>query len=127
MGSRSWGALSRVLKNKWLSMKCESNLEVKAPSKVPTRLNMCLLVANGRSLNRQTWNFTDDMDYMMGTDNIYLNLNKYSLSLNAYVVVDTFKAERFVHQIMNKVSPSTEIFASVNFKKKLPTGADIYF
>jgi FkbM family methyltransferase len=123
----SWNVLSKEKKTEWSSMNCESSLKIKMPSKQPTKLNKCLLVANGPSLNKQTWGFIDEMDYVLGMNKIYLGLNKYSLPLNAYVVVNPLVAEQSVDPILHKLSLNTEKFVAINRKNKFPTGTDIRF
>jgi FkbM family methyltransferase len=123
----SWNSLSKTLKDSWKTLKCEKSLIVKTPAPPPSILKKCLLVANGPSLNKQTWDFTDDMDYILGMNKIYLGLNKYSLPLNTYVVVNPLVAEQSVDPILHKLDATTEKFVTINRKNKFPTGADIRF
>jgi len=122
----SWNSLSKTLKDSWKTLKCEKSLIVKTPAP-PSILKKCLLVANGPSLNKQSWNFIDDMDYVLGTNKIYLGLNKYALPLNAYVVVNPLVAEQSVDPIFFKISASTEKFVTISRKNKFPTESDIKF
>ena len=123
----SWNSLSKTLKDSWKTLKCEKSLIVKTPAPPPSILKKCLLVANGPSLNKQTWDFTDDMDYILGMNKIYLGLNKYSLPLNTYVVVNPLVAEQSVDPILHKLDATTEKFVTINHKNKFPTGSDIKF
>ena len=78
-------------------------------------------------LYKQSWNFIDDMDYVLGMNKIYLGLNKYALPLNAYVVVNPLVAEQSVDPILKKISASTEKFVTISRKNKFPTESDIKF
>ena len=120
----SW--LKANVSQSWADNNCEKIIPVLAPTKIPNILNKCLLVANGPSLNNQKWDF-HQFDYTIGMNKIYLGLNKFSLRLHGYVVVNPLVAAQSVPFISDTLHPLTEKYVCKSQQSKFPKNKKINF
>lgn len=108
--SGSWNSVDERAKKEWYDMDCRTKLRKQAllePIKGPNctandktensherisslqdkykKNGKCVLIGNGPSLNEMRWDWQDHFDVVMGTNKIYLGLERYNITtLNYY-------------------------------------------
>eukprot|EP00127_Corallochytrium_limacisporum_P004622 Clim_evm10s170 gene=Clim_evmTU10s170 len=116
-----WDYLDENDRDRWEQDRCEEVLPVFPPMNTG-KTEICLLVANGPSLRQQTWDFLGQIDHVIGLNKIFLGINKFSLPLDSYAVINSLVAEQSVQEIEETLHPDTVKYITERKKNLFTAG-----
>lgn len=140
----SWAAVDELDQKRWEKLDCACQLRPRSGAEEPAattgcpigrpagweeagrdavralkdkyRGEKCVLLANGPSLNRISWDWLPNFKVVMGMNKIYLGLERFNLTrhMNVYAVANPLVMQQSVQQIVAQLPLAAEKFVTVN-------------